>query len=576
LISSSDGTRAERGARDPSAPRPRIHGRPRVPASPSAPGRPTPVRARRALPYPAWLLIVAGAYFVAGKLGLSLAAVHPSATAIWPGTGIAIASFLVLGNRLWPGVFVGAFLVNATTAGSILTALGIATGNTLEAVAAAFLVNRFAGGRAALERTPNTFRYAGLVGLASMVSATLGIVSLVLTGFASWAGVGPIWLTWWLGDLGGALVVAPFLLLWSRDWRLDRSGARLGEAAALLACLVVLAWTVFRWVSPLSLGISLMFLCVPPLIWAAYRFDQRMAATAILVLAVLGVGGTLGRFGPAQRSELNQSLLVLQVFLGVMAVTTLALAAMVAERRRADEAVRSTSHDLREAVTLLEAFSHAISHDLRSPLGAVRNFAIVIEEDYGQRIGPDGSNLILRIKSAVESANRLLDQLTQFAWSGPEQGDREVIDMTSLAREAFAEVATGAHEVGGVRFVLQELPTAVGSSALLLCVFRNLFSNAVKYTRGREHRVIEVTGVADGAENTYFVKDNGIGFDESGEALFEPFHRGSSAKGFEGSGLGLAIAAKIVRKHGGGIWAESDGSTGARFAFTLKNERGAS
>ena len=255
----------------------------------------------------------------------------------------------------------------------------------------------------------------------------------------------------------------------------------------------------------------------------------------------------------------------------------LTLAAVVAERSRAAEALQSTSDQLREAVTQLEAFSHAISHDLRSPIGTVLNCSSIIEEDYGSRIGPDGVQLLRRIEAAAESATNLLNHLTQFARAGPQQGEREVVDMTALAREAYAEVAITDHEIGGVRFELGELPPAVGSAALLLRVFRNLISNAVKYTRGRPHRHIEVSGVAGVAENSYFVTDNGIGFDNSdGEALFEPFRRGRSAKGFEGSGLGLAIVAKIVRKHGGRIWAESDGSTGARFSFTLKNDENGS
>jgi signal transduction histidine kinase len=551
--------------------------RSRSPATPRSPGGLATTPRARALPFPVTLLLVTGLYFVAGKLGLTLAAVHPSATSIWPSTGIAIASFLVLGYRLWPGIFVGAFLVNATTAGSLATALGIASGNTLEGLLGAFLVNRFAGGRDMFHRAPDTFRYAGLVGVACAVSATIGVATLSLTGLARWTQSGPIWLTWWLGDMGGALVVAPFLLIWSRDHSIRWQRARVAEAAAMLACLVILAWTVFRWVSPLSLGISLMFLCAPPLIWAAFRFDQRMAATAVLVLAALAVAGTLGRFGLAQPSELNTSLLVLQVFLGVKAVTTLSLAAVVAERSRAAKALQSTSDQLREAVTQLESFSHAISHDLRSPIGTVLNCSSIMQEDYANRIGPDGVRLLRRIQAAADSATTLLTHLTQFTRAGLQQGEREVIDMTALAREAYAEVAISDHEIGGVRFELRELPPAVGSAALLLRVFRNLLSNAVKYTRGRPHRHIEVCGVAGAAENSYFVTDNGIGFDSAdSEALFEPFRRGHGAKGIEGSGMGLAIVARIVHRHGGRVWAESDGTTGARFGFTLKNDETAS
>jgi signal transduction histidine kinase len=540
---------------------------------PAAPGhRPLTDPRPRALPYAASLVIIGGIYFVAGKLGLTLASIHPSASAIWPGTGIALAALLVLGTRIWPAIFIGAFLVNATTAGSLVTSLGIALGNTLEGVVGAMLVNRFAGGRDPFVHAPDTFRYAGLVAMACMVSASVGFLSLVATEFAQWTDFGPIWLTWWLGDLGGALVVAPFLLLWSRDRSIHVSRKRAVEAAALLACLVIVGWIVFRWVSPLSLGISLMFLCVPPLMWAAYRFDQRMGATALLILAAIAVGGTLGRFGLSRPSELNQSLLVLQVFLGLKAVTTLVLAAVVAERRRVTRAVQATSDQLREAVAQLEAFNHAISHDLRSPIGTMLHYAVIIKEDYGTQIGEAGVHMLQRIEAAADSAVQLLDQLVQVAWAGSEHQDQDVVDMTALAREAYAEVVTGGQNVRGVRFDLTELPSTTGSAALLGRIFPNLLSNSFKYTRDREHPHIEVRGMPGRFENTYTVTDNGIGFDPAeSDSLFEPFRRLSGARRFEGSGLGLAIAAKIVHKHGGRIWAESDGSSWARFSFTLPN-----
>src|SRR5437762_11371007 len=149
-----------------------------------------------------WRLVaLTGVYFAAGKLGLSLAFVHASATAVWPPTGIALAALLLFGTRVWPGVLIGAFLVNVTTAGSAVSSAGIAIGNTLEALLAAYLVNRYAGGRYAFEGLRNVVRFAILAALVSpVVSATFGVTSLCATGYAEWADFGPIWLTWWLGD----------------------------------------------------------------------------------------------------------------------------------------------------------------------------------------------------------------------------------------------------------------------------------------------------------------------------------------------------------------------------------------
>jgi signal transduction histidine kinase len=267
---------------------------------------------------------------------------------------------------------------------------------------------------------------------------------------------------------------------------------------------------------------------------------------------------------------LNNSLVILQVFMGVAAVTTLSLAAEVSERRRAEGTVRAASEKLHEAMAELEAFSHSISHDLRSPVGAVLNYSAVIEEDFGGRLDAEGMRLLRRIRGSAHAAARLLDQLEQFTWVGREKGEKRPVDMTSLAREALGELVAAGEEDGNLHVELRDLPPAWGSGELLRCVFRNLFSNAMKYTRGRRERRIEVAGTVGEGENTYCVADNGIGFDPvHGDVVFQPFHRLTGARGIEGSGLGLAIAARIVRKHRGRIWAESDGSSGARFSFTL-------
>ncbi|MEO8188143.1 MAG: MASE1 domain-containing protein, partial [Burkholderiaceae bacterium] len=155
-------------------------------------------------------------YFFAGKLGLQFAFLHSSATTVWPPTGIALAAVLLLGYRAAPAIFIGAFLVNITTSGSLLSSLGIAVGNTLEAVTGAFLVSRYANGRAAFNRARDIVSFSLLAGLVSTsISATIGVTSLVLTGYAEASQVGAIWLTWWLGDATGALIVAPLVLLWA-------------------------------------------------------------------------------------------------------------------------------------------------------------------------------------------------------------------------------------------------------------------------------------------------------------------------------------------------------------------------
>ncbi|NOT33162.1 MAG: hypothetical protein HOP12_03230 [Candidatus Eisenbacteria bacterium] len=232
--------------------------------------------------------------------------------------------------------------------------------------------------------------------------------------------------------------------------------------------------------------------------------------------------------------------------------------------------VEQRTGELREAVIELEAFTHSISHDLRSPIGAIQNLAAVIEEDYRERLDPEGHRLLLRIRTAGDSATRLLDRLTQFAWIGGRQVSRVRLDMTQIARESFAVVSSGPVVSGPVRFELAELPPAMGDPELLESIFENLFSNAIKFTRDQPTPTVVVRAERGETENTYVVSDNGIGFDpDAADSLFEPFRKLHSTKEYQGSGLGLAIVAKSVRRLSGRIWAESNGAGGAKFYFVL-------
>jgi len=282
---------------------------------------------------------ICAAYIVAAKLSLRLASIHPSATPVWPPTGIAIATLLALGSRFWPSILIGSFVVNLTTAGTAITSLGIATGNTLEAVIATYLVNRFANGSRAFEKTWDILRfglYAGL--LSTMVAATFGVLSLSLGGFADWNQYWIIWRTWWLGDGAGALVFTPLLLLWTANPNPKWTERQMVEAAVLLGMLLVTGGIVYGPLFHAQMrNDPWTFLCTPFFVWAAFRFGQRESSAVIFIFACIAITGTKLGYGPFARPSPNNSLLLLQSFLAVKVVMTLAFAAEVSERRRQEE-----------------------------------------------------------------------------------------------------------------------------------------------------------------------------------------------------------------------------------------------
>ena len=276
-------------------------------------------------------------YFIAGKFGLMLASLHASASPVWPPAGIALAALLVLGYRAWPAIFVGAFLVNVTTAGNVATSLAVASGNTLEAVCGAWLVNRFAGGTTVFDRPQGVFKFALAAVVSAIISPAFGVTSLALAGFADWTNYGAIWLTWWLGDTTGDLLVAPLIILWSIASKQRWNRREAVEAGILLLLLFVLCEAIFcGWLTISARNYPFPFVIFGAIvIWTAFRFTQRETASGIFILSAIAIGGTLHGFGPFVGETENQSLLALQSWTAVLTVTAMALSAGMAERRRA-------------------------------------------------------------------------------------------------------------------------------------------------------------------------------------------------------------------------------------------------
>jgi diguanylate cyclase (GGDEF)-like protein len=390
------------------------------------------------------LTALGGAYFVAGKLGLKLAVVHASTTAVWPCTGIALAAFLILGYRVWPVILTAAFLVNLTTAGSVATSIGIAVGNTLEGMVGCYLVNRFASGQHAFERAQDIFKFAFLAGIASTtISATVGVSTLALGGFADWANYEAIWSTWWLGDAVGAVVVTPFLLLWRENPHLNWTRKQATELAFLFPGLVLTAWIVFggRFHTALK-NYPLEYLCIPFLIWAAFRFGRRKAATAICVLAAIATWGTLRGFGPFSRESQNTSLLLLQAFVGIMSILSLVLASEVTEHRRSEERVRQLAgSDPLTGLANYRRLLDALDSEIKRYGRTGRSFAVLLLDLDGLKKINDsqghlvGSRALCRLASILQIHCRSIDTAARYG------GDEFVLVLPETELAAAVQVA---------------------------------------------------------------------------------------------------------------------------------------
>jgi diguanylate cyclase (GGDEF)-like protein len=414
-----------------------------------------------------WIFILTAIYFLGGKFGLTLAVVHPNATAVSPSLGIALGALLILGYGVWPGILLGAFLVNLTTSGTVATSLAIATGNTLEALTGAFLVFRYAGGQNAMKRSPDIFKFVILGGMvSSTIAATIGVWALVWSGSALPHDALPIWRTWWLGDAVSVIIVAPLLLLWNSNpfvrWRM----AAIVEGAALFLCLIAIGLIVFGdALGTRTSDYPLEFLCVPFLIWAASRFGQREAALATLVLSVPAIWGTLHGLGHFAQLPKTESLLLLQAYLGVGAVMTLGLASEVADRRRAERDARILAGmDRLTGLGNYRKLIDTLESEIRRAERTERTFVFVlmdldglkkINDVYGH---PIGNRALCRLANTLQVHCRSIDTAARYG------GDEFALILPECGMEFARAITDRLSECLASDGELPELSLSIGYS----------------------------------------------------------------------------------------------------------------
>jgi signal transduction histidine kinase/CheY-like chemotaxis protein len=443
-------------------------------------------------------------------------------------------------------------------------------------VVGAYLVQRFAGGTRAFERAPDFLRFvlAGL--LAGTVSATIGVASLVGTSHAAWSAASPIWLTWWLGDAAGAVIVAPLIVLWAVAPRLGPLRERAAEAALLLVILGVTGWLVFHL--PALGAYPLPFLCIPPLIWAAFRFGPREVATSVAFLAAIATWATVRGSGPFAMATENESLLLLQSFMATIIALTLPVAALMSERRAIEQERALLLQRERAARAEAEAASHMkdeflamLSHELRNPLAAIGNAAQVLQQPAaGTAFVPRAAEIISR---QTKHLSRLIEDLLDVARvsTGKVMLTRDRINLADTVQASLA-ILRSAGRLEQHRWSSELAPAWVEADpARLSQIVDNLLLNAIKYTPAGGSIDVHTSSERDAA--VLRVRDTGIGIaPDLLPRMFELFVQGprSIDRAQGGLGVGLTLAQRLAEAHGGTLTAASDGpDRGSTFTLRL-------
>jgi signal transduction histidine kinase/DNA-binding response OmpR family regulator len=239
------------------------------------------------------------------------------------------------------------------------------------------------------------------------------------------------------------------------------------------------------------------------------------------------------------------------------------------ELEKLNDNLRSEQQLLEMANEELESFSYSVSHDLKTPVRAIEGFSRMLLTEHAGKLDAEGHRLLQVITTNTQLMHHFIDDLLALSRLGRWQIRKSVVNLNSMARQVFEQLRAQQPE-RNLQLILTDLPPGLGDQSLLYQVMQNLLGNAVKFTGSREAGVIEVGGRTGDKENIYYVKDNGVGFDERyASNLFRPFQRLHICAEYEGTGIGLAIVKRIIQRHGGRVWAEGQVGEGATFFFSL-------
>ena len=516
------------------------------------------------------LAAIALVYFSLVKLGLTLALINPSASPVWPATGFALAILLLRGCRVWPAIFVAAFLANLSSPSAIYTAAAIAAGNSLEGVLSAWLINRWSGGVRAFTTPAGIAKFALISAAATAISPAIGVSSLSLGGSAAWAQFGPIFTTWWLGDLAGALMVAPVLVLWAEG---QPARAHASEAISIFVVAAGIGLIAFSPVIEQTVHrTTIAFLAVIPLVWTAMRSGPRDTATAALIRSAFAVWGTLAGGGPFSSAGLNESFVLLLMFIVSAAIPSLMLSAMAAQLQDSyatlERKVEERTHQLRVASLAKSRFIAVASHDLRQPLHALGLFIGQLREHLDS---VERNRIVEQIDAAVAAMDELFDEILDVSKLDagvlvPKISEFAIASVFKIIESTFAGMA----REKGLSFRIASSSAWVRSDSILLeRILLNLVSNAIRYTK---HGGV-VLGCRRHGERLHIeVWDSGPGIPkDKRQSIFDEFYRLPDPQhaSHPGLGLGLSIVERLCRLLGHSVELSSVMGKGSVFTIIV-------
>ena len=552
------------------------------------------------------IVIVAIFYYLSAQIGILLAFPETKFVPLWPPAGLALALVVLTGYRTWPAITMGSLIANAIvflnnelvfSIGTISALTFIAVGNTLEALLGYYLIKNFIKKENPFNKTNDVFKFLIITLIICLIGALANTTGLWLNDMlAADKIVGNIG-SCWMGDVVSVLVLTPFILSWIEPFKTSFSRKRNIEISIFAILLALIIYLLRVDYISYTIEKSFPFLIIPFLLWLGFRFNLQTASFGVLIVCFLSILFTVSGLGPFVLETESNSLLILQIFLGIISISTIILSATVrermeaqvalkslnetleariidrtkelneeiTERKKIEEKIKVSNQKLRKANVELDNFVYSVSHDLRAPIASVLGLVnlalkesdIVMVKKY----------LDMVAKSAEQQDNFIKDilDLSRNSRLGVK---KEEVQFENMIEEIFDQLKfiSKNKKIKRVIDINQEKPF-YNDQRRLKVIFNNLISNSIRYSNGRAPEIKIGVDVTNGSARIA-VQDNGVGIEkEHLKNVFKMFYRANENN--SGSGLGLYIVKETVDKLGGSIKLESKLDVGTKVTMEI-------
>lgn len=553
------------------------------------------------------IIVLAFVFYGSACLGYFLSFKSTSILPIWPPSGIAFALILLMGRSAWPGIMIGslvaslmAFWNQATLPLSAIISLSClaSVAHTTEALIGNFLVRKWIGQDYPFTNTKNAFRFLFITFFMCLAGAVMGAFSLWTNGVIAKDALLNAGLTWCVGNVVGILLFTPFVLSWAYLVRFRFSQHRAMEIGIFLLFAAGLVFVLQMKYSNATIERATPFLILPILLWLAFRFELAIAMGGVLLVSLLAVYATTKNYGPFVLEESHSSILLLQIFIGVMSISTIVLSATVKARaeaehklqefnetleakiqvrtqalneeintrKEAEEKLQCTNHELSKRNTELDNFVYSVSHDLRAPIASVLGLINLAKKDNDLSMKDMYLDMI---HNSARQQDHFIREILDQSRNSRLEVKREEIFFQPIIEETFNQLkfATAAGQsVEKIVQIKQEGPF-YSDRWRLKVILNNIISNAIRYRNGRDP-VIRVNVEVNNGGAQLQIEDNGKGIaKEHLDNVCKMFYRATDDGA--GSGLGLYIVKETIDKLNGSINIDSELGKGTMVKLSL-------